>query len=126
VIKIRPLIVSLVLALQAPLLMAQQLRDPTQPPGRSSTVVKGQTVAKAGHGLVLQTVLIASDRRNAVISGRLLSVGDKIAGYRLVEIREGAVVIEGSRGTRTLRLFPSVTKVEAERTAQPVVEKGLE
>jgi len=75
--------------------------------------------------MVLQTVLISEQRRAAVISGRVLSVGDTVSGYRLAEIREGEVVMEGSRGTRTLRLYPAVSKVEASET-QSEQKKGHE
>ena len=97
---------------------AQQLRDPMRPPsfvapgGRS-----GQVVSESG--LVLQTVLISPQRRNATVSGRLLNVGDSIAGMRVVEIRESAVVLQGAGGQRTLELFPSVEKRKTEVAREP-------
>ena len=92
--------------------IAQPLRDPTRPPTEASA--KSVTAKpRARGGMILQTVLISPERRTAVISGRVMSVGDTVSGFRLAEIREGEVVMKGSTGTRTLRLYPSVSKTEA-------------
>jgi hypothetical protein len=86
---------------------AQQLRDPTRPPSEEYKV--GASGARESRsGMVLQTVLISPDRQAAVISGRLMSLGDTISGFRLAEIHESEVVMKGHSGTRTLRLFPDV------------------
>lgn len=100
---------------------AQQLRDPTRPP---SFVAPPSRSARpvTESGLVLQTVLISPQRRNATVSGRLLHVGDTIAGMRVVEIRESTVVLRGAGVERTLGLFPSVEKrrTEVARDPEPV------
>jgi len=92
--------------------IAQPLRDPTRPPTEASAEsVTAKTRARGG--MILQTVLISPERRTAVISGRVMSVGDTVSGFRLAEIRESEVVMKGASGTRTLRLYPSVSKTEA-------------
>lgn len=103
---------------------AQQLRDPTRPP--SFVVSATRTPAGTESGLVLQTVLISPQRRNATISGQLLHVGDRIAGMRLTEIRESAVVLQGEGERRTLELFPAVAKrrTEVAREPEPVRKKA--
>jgi len=109
------LIAGLLLASGPAASVAQQLRDPTRPPSEVSA--KPATAKSRTHGgLVLQTVLISPERKTAVISGRVMSVGDTVSGFRLVEIREGEVVMKGSKGTRTLQLYPAVSKVEATAT----------
>ncbi len=117
-------IVVMCALLGASVAQAQQLRDPTRPP---SFVVSTERAAPfAGDpGLVLQTVLISPQRRNATISGRLLYVGDSIAGMRLTEIRESAVVLRGDGRSRTLELFPAVAKrrTEVAREPEPVRKK---
>jgi hypothetical protein len=90
---------------------AQELRDPTRPqagvPDKAPR--SGTNKSKPRSKMVLQTVLIGEDRQSAVISGRLMSVGDTISGFRLSEIRAGEVVLlKGRSKTRTLRLFPDV------------------
>ena len=106
----RYLILGLALSLTTFAIAAQQLRDPTRPPAGASkgTSTSGAAKSRARSGMVLQTVLISEDRRVAVISGRLMSVGDTISGFRLTEIREGEVVMKKRSKTRTLRLFPDV------------------
>lgn len=102
---------------------AQQLRDPTRPPSFVAPATRGPAVAESG--LVLQTVLISPERRNATISGRLLQIGDRIAGMRVTEIRESAVVLQGDDERRTLELFPAVGKrrTDVAREPEPVRKK---
>ena len=103
------LIAGLLIASLPSVAFAQQMRDPTRPP----SVAAAKPVKKGARGgMVLQTVVISPERRTAVISGRVLSVGDTVSGFRLTEIREGEVVMKGSRGSRTLSLYPSVSKVD--------------
>ncbi|HWQ38266.1 MAG TPA: hypothetical protein VNM24_06565, partial [Burkholderiales bacterium] len=98
---------------------AQQLRDPTRPP--AFVAPSGQAAAPDGQsGLVLQTVLISQQRRNATISGRLLQVGESIGGLRVVEIRESAVVLQNGGERRTLELFPAVGKRRVEESSREV------
>ena len=97
---------------------AQQLRDPTRPPSFASSGGR-LTPVVTPTGLVLQTVLVSPQRRNATISGRLLEVGDSIAGMRVTEIRESAVVLQGPGEQRTLELFPSVGKRKTDTAREP-------
>ena len=109
------LISGLLIASVPVMAVAQQLRDPTRPP----LEVSSKPAAAKSHsrgGLVLQTVLISPERKTAVISGRVMSLGDTVSGFRLVDIREGEVVMKGSKETRTLRLYPEVSKVEVTAT----------
>jgi MSHA biogenesis protein MshK len=97
---------------------AQQLRDPTRPPSFRQAAGRPDQAATES-GLVLQTVLISPQRRNATVSGRLLKVGDTIAGWRVAEIRESAVLLQGRGEQRTLELFPSVTKRGTDVAREP-------
>ena len=123
--RIRHLFAGLAFAFVSGVALAQPLRDPTRPPGGATVPAKKTNSGKARshEGMVLQTVLVSSDRRRAVISGRLMAVGERIGSYRLQEIRDSEVVMKGPGGTRTLRLFPSVTKVDADL---PDNKKGFE
>jgi len=106
---------------------AQKLRDPTRPPGGVSAASKSRVAESSlRSGMVLQTVLISANRKAAVISGRLMSVGDTISGFRLTKIREGEVEMKGRSGTRTLRLFAAVKKVDSVPAAAPDKKKGQE
>lgn len=117
---------GLTLALFSLTSAAQPLRDPTRPPPGAFAVAKAGAKPVAGKSMTLQTVLISPQRRTVVISGRIMSLGDKMDGYRLVEIRATEVVMKGSKGTRTLRLYPAVNKVSAAVAALPDRTKGRE
>jgi hypothetical protein len=107
---LRPVLI--LAGLVAPLSMAQgeELRDPTRPPflarGSSSTSEAAQPASR----LVLQTVLVSPERRNAVISGRLVHLGDSISGMRVVAIRESEVILRSELEMQTLQLFPGIGK----------------
>lgn len=106
---------------------AQELRDPTRPqvgvPDKAPR--SGAKKSKPRSKMVLQTVLIGEDRQSAVISGRLMSVGDTISGFRLSEIRAGEVVLlKGRSKTRTLRLFPDVHLSDVSMAVPPEQQKG--
>jgi MSHA biogenesis protein MshK len=81
------------------------LPDPTRP---SSALGDGggDGVATGVHGLVLQSVLIAPQRRLAVINGKTLAVGERIGEATIVAIRPQDVVLKRPSGEFTLRLVP--------------------
>lgn len=107
---------------------AQQLRDPTRPPSVERVVVKksAQPKLQPVPTLVLQTVLVSPDRRNAIINGRLLWEGDSIVGFELLHIRETEVVMKGPRGLQTLQLYPAAKKVETAIEPSVGDKKGVE
>ena len=90
---------------------AESLPDPTRPPLAvlAPASAAGDATEPVG-GLVLQSVLIAPDRRSAVISGQSMALGDTVGGFRLVRVAAGEVTLEGHEGSRTLSLFPDVRK----------------
>jgi len=75
------------------------LPDPTRPSSAS-----GDGVATGVHGLVLQSVLIAPQRRVAVINGKTLAVGERIGDVTVAAIRPHEVVVKRASGEFTLRL----------------------
>lgn len=99
-------------------LLAQQLRDPTRPPAGLVQAVGDGEISVKHSGLNLQSILIAPDRRSAIIDGQLLGVGQKVSGFKVVSIEDGAVILRGAQGTRRLQLFPGVDKRKS-LTARP-------
>ena len=75
--------------------------DPMRPP----TVFESATPSASG-GPRLESVLIAPDRRVAVINGQQVSVGGRIGAGQVVSITESEVVLRSAEGTATLRLVP--------------------
>lgn len=86
---------------------AQELPDPTRPPALTAQS-PGAPVTPAGP--VLQSIMIFPSRAEAVISGRLVHVGDTVGNGRIIKIAETDVVLQTSAGLRTMKLFPSIEK----------------
>jgi len=68
-------------------------------------------------GPVLQSVLLAGGRREAIISGVRVSEGEKFGDARVIKISENGVVLKSAEGLQTLKLFPAVEKKTAKKEA---------
>lgn len=77
--------------------------DPMRPPAALDAAG-----AAAASGPRVESILIAPDRRIAVINGTQVTVGGRIATGQVVRITETEVVIRGAEGEQTLKLFPDV------------------
>lgn len=100
---------SLCLGYSALTYAAENLSDPTRPPASIGLVEQGGAATEAT-GPVLQSVLISSGRRVAVISGQNVKLGEKFGDARVVRITESEVVLKTGKDTQTLKLFPDVEK----------------
>lgn len=85
---------------------AAPFADPTRPPAPVDGVQSGTPA----QGPRLESVLIAPDRRVAVINGQQVVVGARVAGGEVVRISESEVVIRGAEGIQTLKLVPEVRR----------------
>jgi len=83
---------------------AAPFADPTQPPGAVDLAAD-----PALGGPRVESILIAPDRRLAVINGQQVTVGSKVGAGAVVRITETEVVIRGGDGEQTLRLFPQLS-----------------
>lgn len=90
--------------------------DPTRP---SSALSDGDGVTTGVHGLVLQSVLIAPQRRLAVINGRTLAVGERIGDATVAAIQPHEVVVKRASGELTLRLVPRYISRSTSATPKP-------
>ncbi len=88
---------------------AEALQDPTRPPAELS-MPQGGAEALAPKGPQLQSVRISTHQRSAIISGQRVKVGDRFGDTKVVIITENEVVLKGSSGMQTLKLFPDVGK----------------
>lgn len=87
-----------------PVLAGPDWVDPTRPPaGQRSEAQEAQEVSPTVGG-ELQSILVGSGRRVAVIGGRARRVGDQVGGFTVTEITGDRVVLEGDEGNRILRL----------------------
>lgn len=56
------------------------------------------------NGLHLQSILVAGDRRSAIINGELLTIGSQIDHSRIIGIMHDAVIIRQNGQRKVLRL----------------------
>lgn len=82
--------------------------DPTRPPSMTGS---GDDTSPGGPQL--ESILIAPDRRLAVINGEQVTLGSKIGGGAVVRITETEVVVRGAEGEQTLRLYPDTRRPSA-------------
>jgi hypothetical protein len=98
---------------------AQALVDPTRP-----SDVAEMDVPAVSRGPLLQSVLISTERRYAVIDGQQVGLGARIGAARVVRITESEVTLEGASGRTTLKLFPGGSRTTAESTSEsPEIER---
>lgn len=84
------------------------LNDPTRPTDPAQYF--GNARQQSSAGLMLQSILFASERRVAVINGTRVREGDQIGSARVVRIQDSQVLLQTSRGMRTLRLLPETLR----------------
>jgi len=88
-------------------LHAENLPDPTRPPG--SVIAPGTWAGRAANkSSGLRSIIISDTRRAAIIDGKTVELGGMHGNARLVEVNEGSVVLQRSKSRRVLTLFPSV------------------
>ena len=92
---------------------ANSLADPTRPSTRAapSTV----PVEPVPQGPVLQSTLVAPERKVAVISGTRVKIGDVYEGARVVDIRPYEVLLSRGGHETRLRLMPKLAKEKGAR-----------
>lgn len=86
---------------------AQDLKDPTRPP--TSISPTGES-AQAYSEPVLQSVLIAPNRKLAIIDGQTVKLNAKFGDQVLVRITETGVVLKRGKQLQTLNLHPEFSK----------------
>jgi len=92
--------------------LAQGLVDPTRPAWAAG---QPGAVEEAPAGTQLQSVLISSRRRLAVINGATVPLGGMVGEARLVKISETEVVLKKGEETEVLKLYPGIDKQPVKR-----------
>ncbi|HEX5364875.1 MAG TPA: hypothetical protein VFW59_11455 [Gallionella sp.] len=112
------LALALALALSGQSALAESLSDPTRVPAAiADPVASGAAVAEQTTGL--QSVIISKSRRTAIIDGETVELGGKHGDAKLIEVREGSVVLMGAQGRQVLTLFPAVKITRKDIQAKP-------
>lgn len=112
--------VSLFMLMAASWADAESLVDPTRPPPNLAGA-GGAAIEETGSGL--QSVLISSGRKSAIIGGQVVGLGEKYGDARVVKITESEVVLQSGTTKEILRLFPDVDKRPARAVKQRKVSR---
>lgn len=98
-------------ALLPVLAAAQAFPDPTRPPPAFiEPGATGEVAADGAEAPELHSILVSKHRRQAVIGGKVVTVGDSIGQAKVVRISEDSVLLRTGRQTETLKLFPDIEK----------------
>lgn len=87
-----------------------ELPDPTRPlGGRAAAPARAPAPVQPAPD-VLQSILVSPQRRLAVISGRMVGVGDRVGDSEVVEILPYEVVLQRSGQQVRMRLMSRLNK----------------
>jgi MSHA biogenesis protein MshK len=86
--------------------VAESLIDPTRPPAG----LDGGDASLSSGGPVLQFVMIAPGRSEAIISGQTVRLGEKFGDAQIVKITQTEVVLRNGQDLQVLKLFPNIEK----------------
>ncbi|MDI1299663.1 hypothetical protein [Methylotenera sp.] len=101
-------------------LNAEVLKDPTQPPASLSD----ETSNGEARGPILQSVMIGSQYRAAIISGQKVMLGGKYENATLIRINEREAVLRNSdMSTQTLAMdYAMVKKTKPTVQTKPIAQ----
>ena len=92
----------------------QALGDPTRPP----LELMDAAAAGATPRTPLQSILLSSERKGAIINGRYVVLGGKYGKATLVRITPTEVTLKSDQGLEVLQLYPPVGKTSAASDAE--------
>jgi MSHA biogenesis protein MshK len=98
---------------------AQALTDPTRPP----LVLMSTAAAGAAPRTPLQSILLSSTRKGAIINGRYVALGGTYGKAKLVKITATEVTLKGDQGLEVLQLYPPLEKTSAASGTEGKPEK---
>ena len=82
---------------------AEMLRDPTQP---LNYTVSGYDAPADSNGSMKLSAVFYGSRPYAVISGKVVHVGESLGGYQVSRIYSGTVELKNGSETVTLKMHP--------------------
>jgi hypothetical protein len=93
---------------------AQALTDPTRPPlERMSAATAG-----AAPPTPLQSILLSSARKGAIINGQYVALGGTYGKATLVRITATEVTLKSGQGLEVLQLYPPIERISAASGAE--------
>ncbi len=100
---------------------AQALTDPTRPP----LELMSAATAGATSRTPLQSILLSSARKGAIINGQYVALGGTYGKAKLVRISPTEVTLKSDQGLEVLQLYPPREKTSAAFGAEGRSEKTV-
>ena len=88
---------------------AQALTDPTRPPLELMSVA----TAGAAQRTPLQSILLSSARKGAIINGQYVALGGTYGKAKLIKITATEVTLKSDQGLEVLQLYPQMENTPA-------------
>jgi hypothetical protein len=101
--------------------IAQVLTDPTRPPLELMSAV----TAGATPRMPLQSILLSSARKGAIINGQYVALGGTYGKAKLVKITPTEVTLKSDQGLEVLQLYPPMGKTSALSGAEGISGKTV-
>lgn len=98
---------------------AQTLIDPTRPP----LELMSEATAGAAPHTPLQSILLSSARKGAIINGQYVALGGAYGKAKLIRITATEVTLKSADGVEVLQLYPPMKKTSAASGAEGKLEK---
>lgn len=93
----------------------QGLPDPTRPASYTGRLQNTSDLPQELVNWDVRAIKRSGDKRNAIVNGKLVNIGDEIDSATIIDITENSVVLDYGRKELVLRLIPGDIKVR--RTA---------
>lgn len=100
---------------------AQALTDPTRPP---LELLSAASAGAAPH-TPLQSILLSSARKGAIINGQYVALGGSYGKAKLVKITATEVTLKSDQGLEVLQLYPPMEKAAAASSAGGKSQKAV-
>ena len=100
---------------------AQALTDPTRPP---LELMSAATASAAPH-TPLQSILLSSTRKGAIINGQYVALGGRYGKAKLVKITATEVTLKSDQGLEVLQLYPPMESAAAASGVRGKSEKTV-
>ena len=91
---------------------AQALTDPTRPPLELMGAT-GKGDAAVAAPTPLQSILLSSTRKGAIINGKYVALGGNYGKAKLINITATEVTLKSDQGLEVLQLYPPMEKASA-------------
>jgi hypothetical protein len=98
---------------------AQTLTDPTRPP----LELMSDAAAGAARHTPLQSILLSSARKGAIINGQYVALGGVYGKAKLIRITATEVTLKSAEGLEVLQLYPPMKQTSAAPGAEGKLEK---